>query len=595
MCSSDLIRALCLLALLVACALAARVNIDTFTNTETPGGGQSLVYDPKSTAGKQPQSASTDDSSVLSGSRDAYVTAPGGGPTGQAVTTDCRTPALGTSNPTVSAEKATSVTPAGFFLSNPTAACSASGYVRYDGTNRPTGGCDYYAAGCVPAPNFSINFSAATNFIVKAGADLDNTYFAIWLYSGSNAGNYCGAVRKINPNTNGPSVFGTEFSIPFTEFKTPISPPAASGLSSIDFVQNCDLSAITAVEAQLVGGLNWDQTLYYLGYEVPDLITISGAAFDDCNCAGSTSSVKNGVTVQLFAGSSCSGTALQTTTTSTNGGYSFSSVSPGTYSVCATSPSSICSNSASSRTQNFVTSTTNINFFYAVQSGVLTCPPNREVQCGADTSVGVMGSPSITSGCGTSATPVQNPDQTSPSTCTAPGAVIQTITRSWTAGGQTCSQTISIRDNNIVPVLSNVPANVVIDCQAADPTDLPSVTGSCSSPRVTVQVGGNGNGQCDINTCTRGTVSTRTFTPVDACGNTGVSATQTITRNCATTCPTVVCPPPTTIPVTVPVTQAPKPVVGPLNCKFICDDADSSAVAAMVSVALLVVLAFFAL
>jgi hypothetical protein len=50
-----------------------------------------------------------------------------------------------------------------------------------------------------------------------------------------------------------------------------------------------------------------------------------------------------------------------------------------------------------------------------------------------------------------------------------------------------------------------------------------------------------------------------------------------------------------TIPVTVPVTQAPRPPVGPLNCKFICDDADSSASAVVSSLValLLVVLAMF--
>lgn len=590
--------AVCLFALLlVASVFAARINIDTF-GTSSP----TLIYDPKGKV--QPQSATTDDTNVLSGSRDIYVTAPGGGSQGQAVTTDCEVPALGSPNPTVAARTASSVTPAGFFLSNPTAACSASGYARYDGSNRPAGGCDYYSANCIPAPNFSINFSSATNFIVKAGADLDNTYFAIWLYSGSQAQNFCGALRKINPNTNGPSVFGSEFSIPFNEFKTPTTPPAASGLLASDFAQqNCDLSAITAVEAQMVGGLNWDQTLYYLGYEVPDLITISGAAFDDCNCAGSTSTAKFGVTVQLFAGSSCTGNALQTTSTASNGAYSFSSVSPGTYTVCASASSStICSNSASSQTRTVSTSTAGINFFYAVQSGVLTCPPNRDVVCGADTSVATgcggsgCGAATITSGCGGTAAVTQNPDQTQSITCSAPGAIIQTITRSWSAGGQTCSQTINIRDNNVVPVLGNVPANVVIDCNAADPTDLPTVSGSCSNPRVTVVSNGGTNGQCDVNTCSRSTVSSRTFTPVDSCGNTGVSQTQTITRNCQQSCPTCpTCPPPVTVPVTVPVTQAPRPPVGPLNCKFICDDADSSAVASVVSLAVIVILAVFAL
>jgi len=583
-----------LLLALVACALAATQVVDSF-NSNTPIDASSLTYDPKSIP-RSPQSSSTADVNVLGGTRSIYITSAGGF-NNAVVTTQCK-PLTGTSgsiagNPTASAEVGQ-----GLSLSNPIVACNGGVFARYDGTTGPlVPGCDYYDQTCVPSGKLNLNLASATSFSVTAGADLDKTFFAVFLYSSDN--NWCGNFQKIDPQTSGtPRVY----SLAISDFLTPKNPPTVndasgsgdSGLRSDDFPQSCSLSNIVAIEVQLVGGTNWDQVLTLISFATPDLITLSGNAFDDCGCVGSTASPRNGVQVQLFSGSSCnSGNAVATTTTTSNGGYVFSNVAPGTYTVCATVlGASLCSSSSAGITRTFSTSTSGLNFFYAGTPSAPICPADRNILCTASTSSSSTGQPTFSAGCGGSSAFTES-DVSTPSAC-SPGGVVNTIRRTFTTSSGSCTQTITISDDRVTPVLSNIPQSRTIGCSDPDVTDVPTVSGStCNTVTVNTVVSGNTQGQCDINTCTRGTSYTRTFTPVDSCGNTGISATQTITRDCQTTCPT--CPTcPTFNPVPVP-TSAPKPVVGPLNCKFICDDADSSAVATMVSLLVVVVLAVFAL
>jgi hypothetical protein len=101
-----------------------------------------------------------------------------------------------------------------------------------------------------------------------------------------------------------------------------------------------------------------------------------------------------------------------------------------------------------------------------------------------------------------------------------------TLTRTWTAVdacGNTSSktQTITVQDTQ-APVLSAAPADVTVECNAVPAAATLTATDNCDAPTVTyTEVRTNGN-------CPSSYTLTRTWTAVDACGNTS-SKTQTIT------------------------------------------------------------------
>jgi hypothetical protein len=101
-----------------------------------------------------------------------------------------------------------------------------------------------------------------------------------------------------------------------------------------------------------------------------------------------------------------------------------------------------------------------------------------------------------------------------------------TLTRTWTATdacGNTSSKTqvITVQDTQ-VPVLSDAPANVTVECNAVPAAATLTATDNCSTPVVTYnEVRTDGN-------CPGNYILTRTWTATDACGNTS-SKTQVIT------------------------------------------------------------------
>jgi hypothetical protein len=104
---------------------------------------------------------------------------------------------------------------------------------------------------------------------------------------------------------------------------------------------------------------------------------------------------------------------------------------------------------------------------------VLQCPPNRVLECPADTSVAQNGTATATSPCGCAVT-ISHVDQVSPS-C---GSTL-VIQRRWTATDEcgnsvACIQTITVLDT-IAPVLTGVPADTQVSCDALPP--VAQVTG----------------------------------------------------------------------------------------------------------------------
>ena len=127
-----------------------------------------------------------------------------------------------------------------------------------------------------------------------------------------------------------------------------------------------------------------------------------------------------------------------------------------------------------------------------------------------------------TDNCGAPVITINN--TTSGSGCT------YTITRTFTAtdacgNTATATQTITVSDSN-APVITNVPANVTVDCESNIPAvRTPSVSDACDqSPRLAmVQT-------VTDSTCYSKKKVVRTWTATDACGNT-VTAQQIVTVN----------------------------------------------------------------
>jgi hypothetical protein len=117
-----------------------------------------------------------------------------------------------------------------------------------------------------------------------------------------------------------------------------------------------------------------------------------------------------------------------------------------------------------------------------------------------------------------------------------------TITRTWTASDDcgnesSCSQVITIVDTT-PPVLSGVPADATVECDAIpDPANV-TATDNCSTPTVTLVE------TPSLDECGEGTI-TRTWTAEDCFGNT-TSGTQVLTVEDSTP-PVITCPADTTL------------------------------------------------
>jgi hypothetical protein len=101
------------------------------------------------------------------------------------------------------------------------------------------------------------------------------------------------------------------------------------------------------------------------------------------------------------------------------------------------------------------------------------------------------------------------------------------LTRTWTATdacGNTChkTQVITVQDTQ-KPVLSAVPADITVECDAVPAVAILTATDNCDSAPVVAYAEVKTNGNCSGNY-----ILTRTWTATDACGN-ATSKTQVIT------------------------------------------------------------------
>jgi hypothetical protein len=169
------------------------------------------------------------------------------------------------------------------------------------------------------------------------------------------------------------------------------------------------------------------------------------------------------------------------------------------------------------------------------QGCTITCPADKQVECGSSTDPSFTGTPTVTGGCTAS-----HSDSFAPG-CGNTGV----ITRTWSvtdAQGLTtsCTQTITIVDTTL-PTITTCPTGNDLGC---NPTTLPT----CDSVKAQVVAGDTCSSvtlNCQQGDSDSGCTHTRTFTITakDACGNVSSPCTVTYTWTVDTTPPTITtCP-----------------------------------------------------
>ncbi len=146
-------------------------------------------------------------------------------------------------------------------------------------------------------------------------------------------------------------------------------------------------------------------------------------------------------------------------------------------------------------------------------------PPPVTIACGQAEPTEL---PDASDGCG-GVPKVSVASSTTPGLCAGESIVTRVFMAEDACGNTaTASQVITVRDR-VAPVLTSVPAATTIDCESAEPTDLPTLTDSCDpSPRVSVA------SSTIAGACVGESIMTRLFTATDACGNLA-TASQVIT------------------------------------------------------------------
>uniref|UniRef100_UPI0029E80633 PKD domain-containing protein n=1 Tax=Portibacter marinus TaxID=2898660 RepID=UPI0029E80633 len=153
---------------------------------------------------------------------------------------------------------------------------------------------------------------------------------------------------------------------------------------------------------------------------------------------------------------------------------------------------------------------------------VISCPPDKTIECDESTNPSNTGEATFIEGCGE--VTITFIDSETEGSCPSE----KTITRTWKAEDQDgnidlCDQIISVEDN-MVPVLASAPANITVEC-ADDVPPMTSLgwTDNCDGSGTVLGIDGpQSGGNCG------GTI-TRTWNYTDMCGNAAMTRTQVIT------------------------------------------------------------------
>jgi hypothetical protein len=163
---------------------------------------------------------------------------------------------------------------------------------------------------------------------------------------------------------------------------------------------------------------------------------------------------------------------------------------------------------------------------------VVTCPPNRTLECPADTSTNATGSATASDTC--SQVAISYTDAVS-NNCSGTKVIARTWMASDACGNvATCVQTITVRDT-IKPTLT-CPPDLTLECPAdtgTNATGIAVASDTCSAVTITYS-------DSVSNSCSGTSLILRTWTAADECNN-SISCVQKITVR-DTTKPTISCP-----------------------------------------------------
>lgn len=253
-----------------------------------------------------------------------------------------------------------------------------------------------------------------------------------------------------------------------------------------------------------------------VGYEV------LGRVFIDCGCDSSPDTFVSGETFSLFLNSAPT-VPIATATSDSNGEFSFDGLDDGTYIMCIDDTAQdICPQSSTCRTFTLANEIDPQRFDFSLeQANSLTPPTDITIQCGDCQTVACLGSATATN-CVSGTFPVTTfTDSAITGTCT------KTFRRTFTDGGFSVFQTVTIEDNDnptVVTQASSISRNCDDTTTQTYQNWLSTSAGSQFDDCSALTFGNNAGAQ-NPGTCSSVTV---TFSATDPCGA-SVSTTGTYT------------------------------------------------------------------
>ena len=277
-----------------------------------------------------------------------------------------------------------------------------------------------------------------------------------------------------------------------------------------------------------------------LGYEV------LGNVFRDCTCDGTPESFVQGVVMNLYSGSTGTGTVLQTATTDVSGDFAFYPQNDGTFTVCLADRTLERCSSISSACRTFTLSNrvdpTPLTFPLTTVAS-LQAPPAQTIECGSCITVPDCLPAATATTCAGSTEPVTTFTD-GPTT----GGCTKSFVRTFRDGsGNTATQTITIVDTT-APTLVTPASPVTRACDATGTQTFSQwVTAragatwtDCTTLSFSNNAGTQNPGNCGSVTvtfiatdqCALQTPTTATYTVTDGVAPTFTTAPQSVSQQC---------------------------------------------------------------
>jgi len=495
-----------LLAFCLALSVQGRVwaVIDTFASVQSPVIFVSLVYDPADiwyspygeSAGTFPVAAYQNTADCLGGQRDIVI--------GHESIVPFNSVAIAS----ISAKSGTIAFPLGY---------AGGVYFQYDGadnggTNNPFPGSHLSQSPGIGSGGNPFGVAGKMDFTFAGKA----RYVTTTVFSDHNVNYYFDAVDGNGVvNEYIKQIVPVSETIP-TVFTVDFADPLWSKRATFDWTHVAAFRVKVLTFEYTVGGGSQavDTSFKFLnitGYEVAGTVTV------DCNCDSSVDSLVSGTTITLQ--NPVTSATIATTTTDVSGNFAFYGLVDGNYRVCIPGSLSRCSGTTQCKDITLANLVDPLPLIFTTTvASVLSIPANANLECGSCITAQCLGFASTT-GCSGTTTVNTFTDST-----TTVGCVV-TTKRTWTAGGQTLTQTITVSDTQS-PVITTPAQSLTFPCSAVT-TPISTwisnhgnaIASDCSAVTWTTNWDNQVPVQCQSKTVT--------FTVRDVCGNQPVSTTAT--------------------------------------------------------------------